>query len=166
LIEQALQQTQTVQTAAAQSVLTTVISTQPAQSGCSDWVHMPSETVPDGTVIPSNTGFIKTWTFQNTGTCTWTTAYSLNFLSGEPMGAQASVSLPSEVQPGQSVTIAVNLVAPPSTGTYQGNWIFRDGSGKAFGWGPNADQPFWVKIKLMGSIVIAVLQHDLIEPLV
>jgi len=90
--------------------------------------------------------FTKTWRLQNTGTCAWSKAYSIALFSGEAMSAPASVSLPKDVAPGQSVDVSVDMIAPQSPGSYQGNWKLRDSSNNWFGIGPNGGSPFWVRI--------------------
>jgi hypothetical protein len=90
--------------------------------------------------------FTKTWRLKNTGTCTWSKAYSVALFSGEAMSAPASVPLPKEVPPGQSVDVSVDMIAPQPSGTYQGNWKLRDASNNWFGIGPNGGSPFWVRI--------------------
>lgn len=62
------------------------------------------------------------------------------------MGASESIALNREVSPGQSVEIAIDMLAPPQSGTFQGNWKLRNPNGMAFGIGPSASAPFWVRI--------------------
>src|SRR5688500_18723466 len=83
-------------------------------------------TVPDGTRFNPGATFTKTWRLRNIGTCTWTTAYSMVFQSGEQMGGPASVPMPSSVAPGQNVDVSVNLTAPNAAGHYIGYWRFRN----------------------------------------
>lgn len=110
-------------------------------------------TVPDDTQMKPGENFTKTWRLQNTGTCTWTRAYSLAVFSGDAMNAPTSVPMPSEVAPGASVDISVDLTAPATAGTYQGNWKLRNQDGAWFGIGPGGSSPFWVRIVVSGSAV-------------
>ena len=103
-------------------------------------------TIPDDTDMQPNQLFTKIWRLQNVGTCIWTRSYAIAFFSGEPMGAPASVPLPGEVAPGQSIDIAVDMIAPASAGKYQGNWKLRNASNALFGIGPSGSAPFWVRI--------------------
>ncbi len=105
--------------------------------------------VPDGAVLPPGASFVKTWRLQNTGTCTWTSAYTLFFVSGERMGASSTVSLPHSVPPGGYVDVGVPLVAPSEPGQYQGNWQLRSAAGELFGIGNAANRVFWVEIKVV-----------------
>ena len=108
-------------------------------------------TIPDDTKMQSGQAFTKTWRLQNTGTCTWTKDYSMAVFSGEAMGAPSVVQMPSSVAPGQAVDISVDLTAPNTAGTYQGNWKLRNKEGAWFGIGPGGSSPFWVRIVVSGS---------------
>ncbi len=103
-------------------------------------------TVPDGTVFAPGTTFVKTWRLKNVGTSTWTTSYSLVFVSGDPMDAPASVPLTSSVSPGSEVDISVTLKAPATPKSYEGHFKLRNSGGVLFGLGPQADKTFFVKI--------------------
>ena len=103
-------------------------------------------TIPDDTVISAGQSFVKTWKLENTGTCTWTTAYSATFFYGDRMGAPDAVPLKGAVSPSQNVEISIEMVAPQSPGSYQGNWKLANPAGNLFGIGPNGNNPFWVRI--------------------
>ena len=103
-------------------------------------------TIPDDTVLQPGQSFTKIWRLQNSGTCTWTKAYAVAFFSGDQMGAKPSVPLAGDVDPDQSVDIAVDMVAPNKSGKYQGNWKLRNDSNVLFGIGPGGAAPFWVRI--------------------
>jgi hypothetical protein len=105
--------------------------------------------VPDGAVLPAGSSFVKIWRLQNTGTCTWTTAYTLFFVSGNRMGAGSLIGLPHSVLPGGYVDIAVPMVAPQEPGRYLGNWQLRSPAGELFGIGSAANRVFWVEIKVV-----------------
>jgi hypothetical protein len=122
-----------------------------AVSTCNAVSFVADVTVPDGTTFPAGTSFTKTWRLMNSGTCTWTTAYSLVFSSGAQMGAPASVALPNSVAPGQTVDLTLSLTAPAVAGHYRGDWLLADASGLRFGLGVNADSPFWVDINASGT---------------
>ena len=100
-----------------------------ALSVCDAAQFIADVTVPDGTIFAPGTAFTKTWRLKNIGTCTWTTAYSLVFVSGEQMSGPGSVALPTTVSPGQTVDVSVALVAPASAGTFRGYWQLKNASG-------------------------------------
>ncbi len=91
-----------------------------------------SETIPDGTKFGLNEYFNKTWTFKNTGTCTWTTDYKMVFTSGDIMGAPAAVSLTETVLPEGQITVSVPMQASYLEGTYTGYWALQDEYGTNF----------------------------------
>src|SRR4030042_851778 len=136
-------QTAAVQTASA--VLTQVAAVSPTPQGTAVPTTAPTTnpaheralfvadvTIPDGTVIASGAAFVKTWKIQNAGTTTWSTSYTLDFISGEKMGTITSVPMPQSVAPGQQVDVSVNLVAPTASGKYQGYWKMKNASGQFF----------------------------------
>jgi hypothetical protein len=103
-------------------------------------------TIPDNSIISSGQSFTKTWKLVNIGSCTWTPSYSARFFYGDRMEAPEAVALQENVLPSLSVEISIEMVAPSSAGTYQGNWKLSNPSGVMFGIGPNGDSPFWVRI--------------------
>jgi len=107
------------------------------------------ETVADGTQFSPGTEFTKTWQIQNSGTCTWSTGYSLVYVKGDPMGDLKVMVLPEIVKPNQTVNISIDLVAPTKTGVAQGWWMLQDTSGNRFGVGSQANNSFWVKINVV-----------------
>jgi hypothetical protein len=113
------------------------------------WVD---ETIPDGSSYAPGQAFTKTWTLRNDGTCTWTNGYKLIFSTGDAMGAPASKALTaSDVAPGQSLTVSVDLTAPTTAGTYRGNFKLQNASGVSFGL--QGVGVFWVEIKVTGGTV-------------
>jgi len=122
---------------------------------CDQAQFISDVSVPDGAAFAPGTAFIKTWRLQNVGSCTWTTAYRLAFISGDGMGAPAAVSMPVVVPPGEMVDVSVNLTAPAAPGHYRGLWKLRNAAGTAFGIGATAADAFWVDINVIdGSAVI------------
>ncbi len=113
-------------------------------------------TVPDDTVMAPGQAFTKIWRLENAGECTWTREYAVTFFSGEQMSAPASVPLRGDVLPGQSVDIAVDMVAPTKPGKYQSNWKLRNASNVLFGIGPGGNSPFWVRIIVEESATASV----------
>lgn len=109
--------------------------------GCNNSVFVSDVTVPDDTAMTPGQTFTKTWKLQNTGTCAWTTAYKVSFVSGNAMGGTAT-SLTVAVQPGQSGDISVSMTAPTTAGDAIGYWILTNDSGQNFG------TSFYVKIKV------------------
>ncbi|MCX6081403.1 MAG: NBR1-Ig-like domain-containing protein [Chloroflexi bacterium] len=117
-----------------------------------DWAQFVADvTVPDGTYYSAGATFNKTWRLKNIGTCTWTTGYSVVFVSGTQMGAAASTNLPTSVAPGATIDLTLPMTAPSSAGAYRGNWQLKNASAVIFGIGPSANLPFWVEINVSGT---------------
>ena len=123
------------------------------QSRCDAASFVSGVTYPDGSNVPLGGTFTKIWRLKNTGTCTWTTSYALVFVSGDQLNAPSAVALPTNVGPGQTVDLAVNLTAPNQTNHYRGYWKLRNASNALFGIGPAADGNFYVDINVTGYTV-------------
>jgi hypothetical protein len=124
----------------------------PARAATCDWAQFIADvTVPDGTTYAPGTTFRKTWRLKNIGSCTWTTSYALVFSSGERMGAPSAVNFPTNVAPGQTVDLSVDMTAPSSAGHYFGYWKLRNAGGGIFGIGSTANRAFWVEIYVGSS---------------
>jgi hypothetical protein len=121
------------------------------QIRCDAAQYVSDVTIPDGTTVNSGQSFTKTWRLRNNGSCTWTTGYSLVFVSGNSMSGPARVSLTSNVTPGGTVDVSVTLVAPSTGGSYTGYWMLQNASGGTFGIGADAGSAFWVKIAVPAS---------------
>ena len=124
-------------------------SVQP--TGCDRASFVADITVPDGTLFAPGAAFTKTWRLKNSGGCSWTSAYQFLYYSGERMEAPTSIALPRTVSPGQTVDLAVNMVAPVAEGKYRGLWILRNAAGALFGIGASASTPIWVEINVAGG---------------
>jgi len=123
-----------------------------AQAATCDWAQFIADvTVPDGTTYTPGATFRKTWRLRNIGTCTWTPSYALVFDSGERMGAPTAVNFPSNVAPGQTVDLSLDLTAPTTAGHYFGYWKLRNANNVNFGIGYNANRSFWVEIYVGSS---------------
>ncbi len=107
---------------------------------CDDFAYVSDVTIPDGTVLQPEEGFVKTWSLYNTGTCTWTAAYAIDFSSGTRMDGVITY-MPQEVKSGGVVEISVGLWAPSSPGTYTGYWRMKNAEGVFFG--------VWVSVNIV-----------------
>ena len=121
-------------------------------STCDKAQFISDVTVPDGTTFAPGAAFTKTWRLKNIGNCTWTTSYQLFFYSGEKMGGPDALTFPKSVAPGQTVDLTVSLTALNAAGSYRGYWMFKNASGALFGIGSQANKPWWVDIKVSGTI--------------
>ncbi|HLO33088.1 MAG TPA: NBR1-Ig-like domain-containing protein [Anaerolineales bacterium] len=129
-------------------------------SRCDAAAYVSDVTYPDGSNVPLGGTFTKIWRLKNTGTCAWTTSYALVYVSGERFDAPAAVAVPTNVGPGQTVDLAVNLTAPTQHGHYLGFWKLRNASNVLFGIGSEADSSFFVDVNVTGYTVTG---YDLID---
>lgn len=120
---------------------------------CDAAAFVSDVTYPDGSNVSLGSAFTKIWRLKNVGTCTWTTSYALVFVSGERFDAPTAVSIPTNVGPGQTVDLAVNMTAPNRSDHYRGYWKLRNASNILFGIGPSADGNFYVDINVTGYTV-------------
>lgn len=121
---------------------------------CDAAAFVSDVTYPDGSNVPLGSPFTKIWRLKNIGTCTWNTSYALVYVSGEQFSAPGAVAMPTNVGPGQTVDLAVNLTAPNQSGHYRGFWKLRNASNVLFGIGTQADSNFFVDINVTGYAVV------------
>jgi hypothetical protein len=103
-------------------------------------------TIPDDSRLRPGAYFSKTWRLVNVGRCTWQADYALVWFSGHDLGLVHAQPLNVTVEPGQSVDLTMDMLAPIAPGAYQSNWKLRNQDGGLFGIGPNGDAPFWARI--------------------
>ena len=129
----------------ATSTIAPTLASVPADPDCATAV-LVGENPPDGVVLKPGQYFWKTWTLKNTGTCTWTAAYSLVFSSGDLMGGLQSYPLNDDVAPDEQKDISIYLKAPDTEGTATGYWQLRSPWNSNFGVGPSSE-PFYVQVQ-------------------
>ena len=103
-------------------------------------------TISDGVTLTPGADFTKIWRIKNIGACTWDEKYSLVFVNGDWMGASDTYPIKKKIHPGDTVEVAVDLVAPTSQGTYISYWKLSDASDRQFGIGINAEKPLSVEV--------------------
>jgi len=98
--------------------------------------HVKDVTIEDGTQLPPNTAFVKTWRIRNEGPV-WPVGCALKFLNrhGDQLGGPELMPLPTlePVQPGQEVDVSVPLMSPAASGRYVGYWKLCTPEGRKFG---------------------------------
>lgn len=109
-----------------------LISASSNSTSCDSATYLSDVTIPDGTVLTPGETFTKTWSLQNTGTCAWSTSYSIVFYSGSAMSG-VTTALSEAVSSGGSASVSVELTAPTTAGTYTGYWRLQNESGASFG---------------------------------
>ncbi len=146
---------QTIQAQQATLTALAAAGTPPAPSGVCDQAQFITDiSIPDGTVFNPNKNFTKTWELKNIGSCTWTTAYTLAFFSGDAMSGSTPLYLTNPVAPGQNIDLSVPLKSPGTPGSYRGYWLLRNASGAIV---PVVDgyqgQSFYVQIDVVSNPV-------------
>ena len=92
------------------------------------------ETIPDNTVFTPGEAFRKTWTVRNEGECAWNTGYTFEHTQGARLDGEAVINLPEEVEPGEEITLSLDMRAPDEPGTYTGRWEIFSDEGEVLGW--------------------------------
>ncbi len=90
-------------------------------------------TIPDGTQLAAGEKFEKTWQVQNAGDCPWGPGFTVQHLTGDPMGAANILPLRQPGAPGEAYQITLPLIAPAKPGTYRAAWQLHDLNGQPFG---------------------------------
>lgn len=134
---------------ATQTSLTSTSAPSTQIPGCTNKAKYVSETVPDNTPFAPGEQFVKTWTLQNAGTCTWTPEYNLVHVNGDRMTGTSPSPIGATVAPNQMIVLSLPQTAPQEISDHQGFWKLSDESGQQFGLGENADVAFWVKITVV-----------------
>ncbi|MFT3892313.1 MAG: NBR1-Ig-like domain-containing protein [Anaerolineales bacterium] len=113
--------------------------------GCTLSANLAQEDPPDGKIFAPGESFLKSWSLQNTGTCTWDKTYKLVYWDGDLIGGAVSYDLPVVIAPGETKEIPILLQAPASEGSYRGYWRLKSPWGYDFGVG-SISQSFYVDI--------------------
>lgn len=128
---------------------TSPAATATQDATCTDLAKFVSETVPDNTEFAPGAQFMKTWVFQNVGTCTWTPEYKLVFEQGKQMGGTSPAPIGQTVLPNSTLQIFLPQTAPTEPGEHQGFWKLQNLRNQNFGLGSDGSKAFWVKIRVI-----------------
>lgn len=100
---------------------------------CSDDLdYLQDLTIPDGSLIAPGDRVDKRWQVRNSGSCNWDQRYSLRLISGDDLGAGASIVL-YPARAGSEATLQVLFTAPQEPGTYACQWQAANPDGTPFG---------------------------------
>ena len=115
------------------------------QPGCRNGMMFISDvSIPDRTVLLPNMSATKTWNIQNTGTCTWDSTYSFNYVKGSVFGP-TTVKITKLVAPGEKYEVSVPFTTPAANGEYTAWWQMRGTEGNNFG------QTIWYDFQVNGT---------------
>ena len=129
------------------SMTTATATLTPKSPSCTNLAELVKNlNINNYTVMNGGQMFAKIWRIKNTGTCTWTTDYSLVYAGGETMGGKLSNPLQNEVKPGETIDLRLDLIAPFNAQSFSGNWMLQDPFGNLFGMGENNNESLSVVI--------------------
>jgi hypothetical protein len=114
-----------------------------------DQATLVHETYHDNSILKPGEKFIKTFEIKNTGSKTWTSAYTLVLdptSQSQALGSPPQLPLPQETPPGSTVTLSINLAAPAATGTRTVYWILENERGETVP--VDGGSQVWVKIRV------------------
>lgn len=117
------------------------VATITTKNGCNDGTLVEESNPLDGAKLKNFTEFTKSWTIQNTGTCTWDEGYAFVFLkelsSPELKGYDVVfTNRDAQTVPGNKNKYNLKLTAPGGKTKeveYVGYWKLRDDGGNFFG---------------------------------
>ncbi|HEY3383501.1 MAG TPA: NBR1-Ig-like domain-containing protein [Vicinamibacterales bacterium] len=124
----------------------------PGDSASSTGAAFVNETIPDNTTMLPGQSFTKTWTLRNTGTTTWTSGYSLQYVSGNAGCSHTLVAVSGTVAPNATHSFATNCTAPAPTATYREDWRLVE----PVGWTINvgSSPTIWAQIKVASGALL------------
>lgn len=98
------------------------------------WARLVSdETIPEGTKVKPGEQFTKIWRIENNGGVAWPSGCVVVAVGGQTLSDfEASEALPA-VQPGQSISVAVDMRAPQEPGEFTSFWRLAENNNERFG---------------------------------
>lgn len=112
-------------------------------SFATDSASLLSVSITNGTPVEPRSLFTQTWTFQNTGTSTWTpgsSGYTLDMVGLDSLGAiplitnssgtyhfpRAAINGGKSVAPGSKASFSMDFIAPEAAGSYTDSFALND----------------------------------------
>jgi len=109
-------------------------ATQAPPSNCTYAASFVEDvSIPDRTAINGGAAFTKIWRISNSGCQAWGPGVSFDRVAGNPMGASGSEPLPFVVDPGDTLDMSIDMIAPDAPGEYTTTWQLRAPDGSLFG---------------------------------
>jgi hypothetical protein len=116
------------------------------QSNCVNQLEFLDDlTIPDGTEVLPGEKITKRWLIQNTGSCNWTSSYSMQLISGLALGAEKMQGLYPARQSTKAI-LEITFSVPDNPGRYNSWWQAYDSDSNRFG------DPFYVEISVVEEI--------------
>src|SRR5438552_12507964 len=96
-----------------------------------DRLTFPTRRSSDLTTVTAGQSFTKTWTVLNSGTTTWNSGYSLQYVSSTSTSfcSHNTVYVSGTVATEDHCTLATSSTRTPSSGTYRDTYKVVNGSG-------------------------------------
>ena len=94
--------------------------------------HITDVTVPAGARLAAGAKFTKIWKVRNSGASSWGEGYRLAFLGDIVMDGPKAVPLP-DAAPGHTAELALDLIAPTTTGRHRSSWQCISPANEYFG---------------------------------
>ncbi len=111
--------------------LTRTRTATPTEDGFSDedWAcRLISRNTANNQAFDPKTDFDARWVIENTGGKTWSNNdVDYIYSSGTKMHKKPAYDLSQNIDPGESVTIIVDMIAPKNKGNYSATWTLRSG---------------------------------------
>ena len=118
-----------------------------AEGGCENRFALDgSSNVTQGQEFEQGENFTVQWPVKNVGTCIWDAGYSLTYVHGVLAADATFYPIGQDVQPGETLTLSLDLVAPTQTGLAVSLWKLQDADGQLFGMASPSDAPLRVAI--------------------
>lgn len=108
---------------------TVAVAQPPATGDKAEWV---SQDPADNTVVGKKDVVTVRYVLKNSGTTTWTKAYTLRYYAGDRMGSFNDLNMTKEVKPNETVEILFQLTAPDSAKTTSTVWVMTNAEGVNF----------------------------------
>ena len=89
-------------------------------------------TIPGGARLAAGAKFTKIWKVRNSGASSWGEGYRLAFLGDNVMDGPKAVPLP-DAAPGHTAELALDLIAPTTTGRHRSSWQCISPANEYFG---------------------------------
>jgi hypothetical protein len=89
--------------------------------------YVADVTIPDNTLIPAGTEFVKTWRVRNSGTCPWTDVAMMPTDLNQPLDFTAINPGLIDAAPGAELDVSVTFHAPLYEGNYTSHWRLKRG---------------------------------------
>lgn len=103
--------------------------------------ELVDETIPDDTLFPPGTGFVKVWHIRNAGVCEWTEDFHWVLAEGESFRGPTDLRFGKSVYPGEILEVKMELSTPNVPGVYQGIYKIETNEGALV-----TPSGFWIRV--------------------